>query len=149
MSAKMDRATKRVVVGPTSLGLGVFAGRSFRRNQTIGHIEGDFVDDPDYGSDYCIDLGPGYLLEPAAPFRYLNHSCEPNAQLWCVDGEVGEPPTACLTALRTIRPGEELTIDYGWSADVAIPCGCGTATCRGWVVSPEELPKLTRRRRSR
>jgi hypothetical protein len=41
--------------------------------------------------------------------------------------------------LRTIEPGEELTIDYAWPAEAAIPCACGAAGCRCWIVAAEEL----------
>jgi len=29
---------------------------------------------------YCMDIGNGRVLEPHAPFRYVNHSCEPNCE---------------------------------------------------------------------
>jgi hypothetical protein len=44
-------------------------------------VSGWVISDPNYGSDYCIDAGDGKVLEPAAPFCYLNHACEPNCQL--------------------------------------------------------------------
>jgi SET domain-containing protein len=43
-----------------------------------------------------------------------------------------------LVALRDIRPDEQLTIDYAWPADSAIPCGCDSPNCRGWVVDADE-----------
>jgi len=43
---------------------------------------------------------------------------------------------------KDIKQGDELTIDYAWSADAAIPCGCGSKNCRGYVVSEKELSKL-------
>ena len=47
-----------------------------------------------------------------------------------------------LYASQFIRSGEELTIDYAWSADWAIPCGCESRVCRGWIVAIEDLPLL-------
>ena len=135
-----------------ALGRGVYALRRLRRNETIGEITGRIIDDPDYGSEYCIELGPERNMEPKAPFRYLNHSCEPNCEVFSWNAEPGEDPSVSdrlwLQALRTIQPDEELTIDYGWPADVAIRCQCGTGNCRGWVVSEEELPLVLRRQRS-
>ena len=56
--------------------------------------------------------------------RYVNHSCEPSC-ISIYDFEV---------ALRDIRPGEELTDDYGsLNLDEAFACGCGTGSCRGEI----------------
>lgn len=130
-------------IGRTPLGRGLFARRRFRPQQVIGVVRGQVIDDPDYSSDYCIELNEGRGLEPAAPFRYLNHSCEPNCELFFWEAEEPAPlDRLWLQALRPIEPGDELTIDYAWPADTAIPCGCGAAGCRGWIVSPDELPLL-------
>jgi hypothetical protein len=136
-----------ISVGQSKFGLGVFARRRFRREQAIGKIAGQIIRDPEYGSDFCMDLGDNLTLEPAAPFRYLNHSCQPNCEIihWQSEEEDAEPePGLWLHALRAVRPGEELTIDYGWPADTAIPCGCGAKCCRGWIVDPSELDQLPR-----
>ena len=77
-------------------------------------------------------------------FRYLNHSCEPNCEFdWFnVDGSNGDVAPLYLIALRDIWPNEELTIDYNWPAISAIPCHCAAASCRGWIVSFDELDSL-------
>jgi SET domain-containing protein len=37
-------------------------------------------------------------------------------------------------SLRTIEPGEELTIDYHFEKNVEkVPCKCGAANCRGTI----------------
>jgi len=48
-------------------------------------------------------------------------------------------PRVAVDTLREITMSEQLTIDYGWSADSAIRCGCGAQNCRGWVVAADEL----------
>ncbi|MGF1583534.1 MAG: SET domain-containing protein-lysine N-methyltransferase [Gemmataceae bacterium] len=131
-----------VRIGSTCVGKGVFATRDYRVDWVIGEILGDIIDDPDYGSDYCIDTEDGRCLEPYTPFRYLNHSCQPNCELEWLDmnGE-GEMPVTrrlFLSALQEIRLDDELTIDYEWSGDAAIPCRCRALSCRGWVVNPKE-----------
>ena len=84
-------------------------------------------------------------LEPAAPFRFLNHSCQPNCALVLdeeeEEAEDGTPAGASLwlEVLREIPAGEQLTIDYGWPAESAIPCKCGAARCRGWIVTEAGL----------
>ena len=62
-------------------GLGVFAFAFIPQGVPIARVSGQVIRDPDYGSDYCIDAGDGKVLEPSAPFCYLNHACEPNCQL--------------------------------------------------------------------
>lgn len=143
MGQQLKQRAGAVRIGRTPLGRGIFACRRFRAEQVIGVVRGRVVNDPDYGSDYCIELGEGRGLEPAAPFRYLNHSCEPNCELfsWEAD-EAASLGRLWLQALRPIEPDEELTIDYAWPVDAAIPCGCGAAGCRGWIVAAEELSAL-------
>ena len=70
-----------VRIGKNSYGLGVFAFAFIPKGTPIARVAGHVIHDPDYGSDYCIDAGDGKVLEPAPPFCYLNHACEPNCQL--------------------------------------------------------------------
>jgi len=127
----------------------VFARRRYPAETVIGEIEGHVIDDPHYGSDYCMNIGDGRVLEPTAPFRYVNHSCEPNCEFDFFDlREAGRTETrrrVFLISLREIKPGEELTIDYNWPADSAIPCRCRAPSCRGWIVNSDELDSLLAR----
>ena len=70
-----------VRIGRNSYGLGVFAFAFIPQGSPIARVSGQVICDPNYGSDYCIDAGDGKVLEPSAPFCYLNHACEPNCQL--------------------------------------------------------------------
>lgn len=132
-------------VADSSHGLGVFAILSFPAESLVGWMVGQRILDPEYSSPYGVDLGDGTTLEPEAPFRYLNHACDPNCALYVVgpdESGAGGHPTVCIETLREIAPGEELTIDYGWPADGAIRCACRSSNCRGWIVSVDELPLL-------
>ncbi|MEO7387372.1 MAG: SET domain-containing protein-lysine N-methyltransferase, partial [Gammaproteobacteria bacterium] len=61
-------------------------------------------------------------------FRYINHSCAPNTFTRLTRHR------AEFYALRRIRAGEELTVDYGRSHhDGRRRCQCGAADCRGWI----------------
>ena len=53
--------------GPAKHGMGLFATRMFRPGQVLGEVTGERFEDPDYGSDYCIDLGDDWSLEPGEP----------------------------------------------------------------------------------
>lgn len=140
----MEYTKDGIHVGPSRHGQGVFALRSFTTGDYIGPIHGEIVADPEYGSEYAIDLGDGArTMEPAAPFRFLNHSCQPNSALVICDeaNEDGTPRdlSVWLEILSEIAPDEQMTIDYSWSCDAAIPCQCGTASCRGWIVAEDDL----------
>jgi len=142
----MKHGEGHVRVGPSKIGLGVFAGRRFKPLDMIGRIHGKRIDDPEHESDYFIELDQRHGLEPSAPFRYLNHSCQPNAALIKVEPEHEDDAPGeteiWVEALAQIEPGEELTIDYGWLADAAIPCRCGSPNCRGWIVAEGELQRV-------
>jgi len=61
-------------------------------------------------------------------FRYVNHSCEPNAYIRRIRGRVE------IWTLRSIEPGEEITCDYGETQhDGTLPCRCGSERCRGYL----------------
>lgn len=58
-----------------------------------------------------------------------NHGCAPNAALY----SSGEGRIQCI---RSIVPGEEVTIFYGWISSgepERDPCLCGAAGCRGFI----------------
>ena len=60
--------------------------------------------------------------------QYINHSCEPNLAARIQRGHI------LYLALRNIKKGEELTIDYHFDADVEkVPCACGAIACRGTI----------------
>jgi SET domain-containing protein len=70
--------------------------------------------------------------------RFINHSCEPNCESVIQDRRV------FIEAVRTIRPGEELTYDYQIGRDRNDPpdvdeifaCRCGSHSCRGSMLWP-------------
>ena len=100
-------------------------------------------------SSYAFEFDEGVMLEPFEPFRYVNHSCEPNCEFDVIDDpdciSAGFVPgkRLYLISLRPIERGEEFSIDYNWSATSAIRCLCNAVTCRGWVVSVDELHLIT------
>jgi hypothetical protein len=139
----MEFPEQGVRVGPSPHGLGVYSLRSFVAHQRIAPIRGQIIDDPDYESDYCMELGENSALEPESPFRFVNHSCQPNCEILEVeltpvrDGDPGVHEL-WLGTLRAIPAGAQLTIDYAWPASAAIPCRCHSAKCRGWIVAPSQ-----------
>ena len=130
-----------VRIDETPVGKGVFSTRCYPANAIIGEITGEIVNDNSGSPSYSFEIDDRTQLEPDAPFRYLNHSCDPNCEFdWFDDDSmVGDVAPLYLIALRNIWPGEELTIDYNWPASGAISCQCLAASCRGWIVGLDEL----------
>ncbi len=113
-------------------GMGVFALRSFRKGEFIfrrrhgrvvsnRHVGRLSAEDRRHLTE--LDFERSAVLLP--PGCYLNHSCDPNAMRSGVK----------VFAWRTIRKGEEITIDYRLNAfsDVRSRCLCGSRTCAGVV----------------
>ncbi|MGI8835528.1 MAG: SET domain-containing protein [Pyrinomonadaceae bacterium] len=60
--------------------------------------------------------------------HYINHSCEPNAFMKILYNHI------LFIALRDIRPGEEITIDYESTLHSDEKrCVCGARKCRGTI----------------
>jgi SET domain-containing protein len=128
------------------VGRGVFARRYYAAGEVIGEILGTVIAGPDYSSPYCYSMGDDRTLEPDAPFRFLNHSCQPNSRFQWYDLQASASGAierrVFVLALDAIRPGDEFTIDYCWPPEMAIPCLCGAANCRGWVIDLEDLAEF-------
>ncbi len=137
-----------VCVLDTHIGKGVFAVRAYPKGAVIGEIEGELNPIQSTTDDYTIDFDDELQLDPAPPFRFLNHSCDANCDFDIVEQPQTEEQPArsimCLIAIRNIAPDEALTIDYNWPANCAIPCQCRASNCRGWVVAIEELEDVRR-----
>jgi hypothetical protein len=85
-------------------GRGLFARRRFRRSAYIATFEGKQTRKNGTHVLWVMrDDGSEIGIEGSNALRYLNHSSKPNAEFRGAD----------LHAVRTIGPGEELTIDYG------------------------------------
>ena len=91
------------VAESTIHGQGVFAGRWLRHDDVIGTYRGLPTQEDSTYVLWLYEDEEWRGIEGTGPLRYLNHSCDPNADF---DG--------CeLYALRDIAPGEEITFHYG------------------------------------
>jgi hypothetical protein len=132
----------------------VIATRSFRAGEILLYGDGFlYREEDDFDDQYALIL-PGYETGPdgeegpplfwdlACQSRWINHSCDPNSEVdsrWLADER---SVLAWWVALRDISPGEELTYDYCFSAQVAEPCNCGAASCRGLIIDPDEIEQV-------
>ena len=138
-----------VEIRDTHVGKGVFAVRPYPQLAIVGEIRGELIKSGSHGTNYTFDFGEGFVLEPYAPFRFVNHSCNPNCEFEAIEDPNSRTPgdrpktRLYLITLRDIEVGEQFSIDYNWSAKDAIRCECGAVNCRGWVVAEYELDELT------
>ena len=79
-------------------------------------------------------------VDSDAGFGVLNHSCDPT---------LGYSGALELVALREIRPGEELTLDYATCLDdpeYLLRCHCETYRCRQLIEGTDwQIPQLQTR----
>ena len=96
----------KVEIKPSTIhGLGLFAAKPIRKGEVIGLYEGrPATEDGDHVLwIYDENTEEEYGIDGLTETRYVNHSRRPNAYF---DGET-------LEATRGIKPGEEITHDYG------------------------------------
>jgi len=135
---KWRRFYDALYVAPSVLvGKGLFAGTPIPARAKIGEFEGEVI-----GLREARRRAKGrrivaivelerHALDATRSkrgFRFINHSCAPNTFFRCT------PERAEVYALRRIRRGEELTVDYGESQhNGKLACRCGAAGCRGYI----------------
>ena len=118
-------------------GKGLFAGTRIAARAKIGDYEGEVIGLREArrrarGQEIVaiVELDK-FALDATGwkhGFRFINHSCDPNAFIRCTPGR------AEFYARRAIRAGEELTCDYGESQhNGTLPCRCGAANSRGFI----------------
>jgi len=123
----------RFVVKRSMVGLGLFAAQPISRGQLVVEYTGRLLPSDDAyrkGGKYLFEVNPRWIVDGSGReniSRYINHSCKPNC----------EPRTRgmriLIYALRAIRPGEELSYDYGkeYFDELIRPKGCRCDHCAG------------------
>jgi SET domain-containing protein len=103
-------------VGRSITGLGLFAIRPIKKREKIAEYRGRRVSAEDAvrlerrGNRYLYEVNSHVTLDGQARSnlaRYVNHSCNPNAETYVYGGRV------FVRALRKIKPEEEITQHYG------------------------------------
>lgn len=148
---------KRIQVRRSGVhGKGVFALQDIAEGETVIEYVGEIIswdeaqdrhphdpNDPNHtfyfhvNEDRVIDA-----LHGGNSSRWINHSCDAN----CEADE--ENDRIFIKAIRNIKAGEELNYDYGLIIDepytrklkAEYPCWCGSANCRGTLLSPKRRP---------
>ena len=119
-------------------GTGVFAAQPITKDTWILEYTGEKIARQEaterfaQGNVYIFFLGTHPDIDgntPTNPARYINHSCDPNADVLIIDGFM------IVFALHDILPGEEITVDYlnSFEEDLSV-CQCRTPSCRQRIV---------------
>ena len=94
-------------------GLGLFARIAIKKGNPVIEYKGTRIPTTHadtLGTRYLFDLEDGTTIDGSTrsnTARYVNHSCKPNCEANVRDGHIW------IDAIRSIKPGDELTFDYG------------------------------------
>jgi hypothetical protein len=141
-------------VGRSHTGLGIFATRPIRKRLRIAEYKGGKLATKEAnkiearGNLYLYEINSRWTIDgtPRSNIaRYFNHSCNPNAEIYDVGHRV------FIRTLRKIKPGEEITYDYGidYLRNVIglSNCRCGRCRRRRARKARERRARLRRRRK--
>ena len=117
-------------------GQGAFAAEAIPARRKIGEIRGEAVSVREarrrakgVARIMIVELSDKRAIDASRstdPLRFTNHSCQPNAVLRIRQGRVE------FYAMRDVKPGEELTVNYGETHhEGKLRCRCGAAGCVG------------------
>jgi hypothetical protein len=135
----MPKASGLRVVRSAIDGYGVIAEKAFAEDEEIAQVDGVAWRDGDGVDDrYSLWVEDGLYFDMVDQTRFINHSCDPNA--WVDVGITDDGQVwARIVALKPISIGEELSYDYAFPANLAEPCRCGSAKCRGLIIEEDAL----------
>ena len=141
-------------------GNGVFATAPIARGEEIieykgtlmSHAEADamYGDGGETGHTFLFTLNDDYIIDAnrqGNTARWINHSCAPNCRAVVEESPRGDRrrDRVLIEAIRAIKPGDELTYDYGITLDVPHTarlkklwqCRCGSPDCTGTLLKPK------------
>jgi uncharacterized protein len=133
-AAARKTAGKPYRVGRAATGLGLFATAPIERGAFIIAYKGRCISNAlaarleARGARYLYEINSRWTIDGSSRrniARYANHSCRPNAESDVVKGKV------ILRAIKNIKPGDEITYDYGeeYFELFLKPKGCKCVKC--------------------
>lgn len=133
---------KTIVRESSKGGKGLFARKDIAKNEIIAIKNGHIVDkeeayrlDSELG-DFSLQISDKFYICPKTKDEikdiviFINHSCDPNVGM---DGQID------YVAMRDIKAGEELCMDYAMaiSNEYELECKCGSEKCRGIITGED------------
>lgn len=127
-----SRADFQIIDNTNGSAAAVAALRDFPRISRICRASGHLLP---YRCRHTRQLARGIHVYDPRFCGLLRHSCDPNvfldmSELW-------------LWALKDIKKGDRLTMDYATTEDTLMrqfACQCGSFDCRGWITGYDEPP---------
>ncbi len=115
----------------SSAGLGLFAGEAIPKGACVIEYVGRVISEEETEtskSRYLFEISKKKTIDGKPKINkagYINHSCKPNCETKISKGRV------FVTAIKNIKPGDELTYDYGkeYVDEFIKPHGCRCAPC--------------------
>jgi uncharacterized protein len=153
--------TRRIAARRSPIhGNGVFAVAPIKKGEEIIEYKGTLMthaqadkmygDGGETGHTFLFTLNDDYIIDAnrkGNTARWINHSCNPNCEAFVEESESGDPrkDRVIIEAKRNIKPGEELTYDYGIVLEVPHTarlkklwvCLCGSPKCTGTLLKPK------------
>jgi uncharacterized protein len=119
-------------------GRGAFAAEAIPARRKIGEIRGESISvrearrrAKNAARIMIVELSETRAIDASQstdPLRFTNHSCQPNAVLRIRQGRVE------FYAMRDVKPGEEITANYGETHhEGKLRCRCGATGCIGMI----------------
>lgn len=133
-SAKAKTVNKKyfkIIRAKKGAGMGLAAKRDFKKGERIIEYIGLIKKTKDVEEDltkYLFEINKSYTIDGSPRWnlaRYINHSCEPNAESVVTKGRV------YIDAIKAIKEGDEITYDYGkeYFNEFIKPIGCKCIKC--------------------
>jgi SET domain-containing protein len=159
-----DAMPRKLVTRRSTIhGNGVFAGVPIAKGERLiqykgklrSHAEVDraYAGEDETGHTFLFTLNDDYVIDAnidGNDARWINHSCSPNCEAVTeeFEGDDRRRDRVFIEARRAIKPGEELTYNYGivlserhtpalkklWA------CRCGSRNCTGTMLQPKRKP---------
>lgn len=119
------------------------------RRRTHEEVDAGDSGDIDSGHTFLFTLNEVFVIDAnfeGNSARWINHSCAPNCEAVLVEHDDDpEKSRVFIDAIRAIKPGEELTYDYGITLDEPHTarlkkiwaCHCGARNCTGTMLKPK------------
>jgi len=118
--------------------------------RTHDEVDAAYAGMEETGHTFLFTLNDEYVIDGNLKgniARWINHSCEPNCEAVVEEDDKGRTrhDKVFIEALRRIKPGEELTFNYGITlAERHTPklkklwgCRCGAPGCTGTMLQPK------------
>ena len=114
-------------------GKGIKCLKAYKKGETLAKLAGEIV-----GAmrEHSFQINSNKHLDDEYFIGYFLHSCDPNTEI--------NTKKLIATAIKNIKPGDFITIDYTATEDYLFRqfnCNCGSKNCRGVIAGKKETPR--------